>query len=60
MNAQPIFVKLVCPSGSFAAIALQPPRPEMTIGVATARPMRIIRNWTISETWSAIIPPNVV
>ena len=38
----------------------QPPMPEMTIGVAIASPTRMIKNWTISEIWSAIMPPRVV
>ena len=57
---QPIFVKLSCTGGSASEIASHPPHPLITMGVAIARPTRIMANWIRSEIWSAIIPPNVV
>ena len=40
----PMCVKLICEAGSAAEIALQPPQPFTTKGVAIARPIRMIRN----------------
>ena len=60
MGTQPIFVKLNCSPGSFAEMACQPPQALTTMGVAMARPTRMMMNWMRSDTWSAIMPPNVV
>ena len=60
MEAQPIWVMFSFSPGRAAEMACQPPAYFRTIGVAIARPTRMMPNWMRSETWSAIMPPKVV